>query len=140
MYSSAYVWAKVLGHMENRLTAPVVSTWFDDAEVVELSESRLVLYSPSPFRKDIILRRCTDYIKDAMRELFNTDIELVVLDEEEMKQYKNQERKLDFIEFNPQFTFDRFVVGSSNRFAYSAAVAVANSPAETYNPLSLIHI
>ena len=34
MYSSAYVWAKVLGHMENRLTAPVVSTWFDDAEVV----------------------------------------------------------------------------------------------------------
>ena len=135
MYSSAYVWAKILGHMENRLTAPVVSTWFDDAEVVELSDSRLVLYSPSPFRKDIILRRCTDYIKDAMRELFGTEIELVVLDEEEMKQYNNQEKSLDFIEFNPQFTFDRFVVGSSNRFAYSAAVAVANSPAETYNPL-----
>ena len=67
MYSSAYVWAKVLGHMENRLTAAVVSTWFDDVEVVELTDTRLVLYSPSDYRKEIILRRCADYIKDAMR-------------------------------------------------------------------------
>lgn len=137
MYSSAYVWAKVLGHMENRLTAPVISTWFDDAEVVELTETRLVLYSPSPFRKDIILSRCDSYIKDAMRELFNTEIELVVLDEQEKKAFEEKKNgaKRDLLEFNPQFTFDRFVVGSSNRFAYSAAMAVANNPAETYNPL-----
>ena len=38
MYSSAYVWAKILNHMENRLTPAVVSTWFDDAEVVELND------------------------------------------------------------------------------------------------------
>lgn len=135
MYSSAYVWAKILGHMENRLTAPIVSTWFDDAEVVELSETRLVLYSPSPYRKDIILTRCSDYIKEAMRELFDCEIELVVLDEEEKKKFDQKDAKRDLIEFNPQFTFDRFVVGSSNRFAYSAAIAVANAPAETYNPL-----
>jgi len=135
MYSSAYVWAKILGHMETRLTAPVISTWFDDVEVVELSEGRLVLYSPSEFRKDIILRRCTDYIKDAMRELFNSEIELVVLGEEEMKAYQNQQKKPTFMEFNPQFTFDNFVVGSSNRFAHAAALSVANNPAETYNPL-----
>ena len=45
MYSSAYVWAKVLTHMENLLGTTVVSTWFDDAEVVELTEHKLVLYS-----------------------------------------------------------------------------------------------
>lgn len=38
MYSSAYVWAKVLSHMEERLGAVTVSAWFDDAEVVELNE------------------------------------------------------------------------------------------------------
>ena len=43
--------------------------------------------------------------------------------------------RTEFIEFNPQFTFDNFVVGSSNRFAHAAAVSVANNPAETYNPL-----
>ena len=136
MYSSAYVWAKVLGHMENRLTAAVVSTWFDDVEVVELTDTRLVLYSPSDYRKEIILRRCADYIKDAMRELFEMDVELVVLGEDEMAAYRQPVRKKpEFIEFNPQFTFDRFVVGSSNRFAHAAALAVANNPAETYNPL-----
>lgn len=46
MYSSAYVWAKVLGHMESRLTPQVVSTWFDDTEILELTDEKLVLYSP----------------------------------------------------------------------------------------------
>lgn len=46
MYSSAYVWAKVLSHMEERLGAVTVSAWFDDAEVVELNENNLILYSP----------------------------------------------------------------------------------------------
>ena len=78
MYSSAYVWAKILNHMENRLTPAVVSTWFDDAEVVELNDEQLILYTASPFRKEIIQRRCTEYIKDAMKEIFNTEITLVV--------------------------------------------------------------
>ena len=67
MYSSAYVWAKVLSHMEERLGAVTVSAWFDDAEVVELNEDNLILYSPSDFRREIIRRRCTDYIQDALK-------------------------------------------------------------------------
>ena len=43
MYSSAYVWAKVLSYLEDRLTAVTVSAWFDDAEVVELNEEHLIL-------------------------------------------------------------------------------------------------
>ena len=135
MYSSAYVWAKVLAHMENRLSSTVVSTWFDDAEVVELTEHKLVLYSPSEFRKDIIERRCTPHIQDAMKELFEMDVEVQVLTGDEMDAYRNKGKKPQFIEYNPQFTFDRFIVGPSNRFAHAAAIAVANKPAETYNPL-----
>ena len=135
MYSSAYVWAKVLGHMESKLTAPLISTWFDDTEVVELTDNKLVLYSPSSYRKDIILRRCADYIKDAMQDLFGATVELSVLDEEELKAFKEKSKKPNFVEFNPQFTFDKFVVGSSNRFAYAAALAVSEKPAESYNPL-----
>ena len=54
MYSSAYVWAKVLSHMEEKLGSIPVSSWFDDAEVVELNENNLIIYSPSDFRRDII--------------------------------------------------------------------------------------
>ena len=50
MYSSAYVWAKVLNHMEERLGAVTVSAWFDDAEIVELNEEHLILSSSSDFR------------------------------------------------------------------------------------------
>ena len=64
MYSSAYVWAKILGFLEERLTAVTVSGWFDDAEVVELNEEELIIYSPSDFRRDFIRRRCAEYIQD----------------------------------------------------------------------------
>ena len=100
MYSSAYVWAKVLGNMESRLTPAVISTWFDDAEILELTDTKLVLYSPSSFRKDIILRRCTDYIKDAMRDEFQMEVELEVIDDTEIDAYRENQKKPDFVEFN----------------------------------------
>ena len=87
MYSNAYVWSRVLSYLEQHSPAVAVSSYFDDAEVVELSESKLVIYSPSPFRKDVILNRYTELIRQAMQELFQTDVELIVLDEDELPQY-----------------------------------------------------
>ena len=134
MYSSAYVWAKVLSHMEERLGAVTVSAWFDDAEVVELNDSHLILYSPSDFRREIIRRRCTDYIQDALKEIFNSDAKLLVFGDEERDSFKNK-NKASSMDFNPQFTFDNYVVGPSNRFAHSASIAVSKNPGQIYNPL-----
>ena len=135
MYSSAYVWAKVLSHMEERLGAITVSAWFDDAEVVELNDSNLILYSPSDFRREIIRRRCTDYIQDALKEIFNSDAKLLVFGDEERNSYENKHKVTPSMDFNPQFTFDNYVVGPSNRFAHSAAIAVSKTPGQVYNPL-----
>ena len=135
MYSSAYVWAKVLSHMEERLGAVTVSAWFDDAEVVELNESNLILYSPSDFRREIIRRRCTDYIHDALKEIFNSDAKLLVFGDEELNARKHKGKSPSSMDFNPQFTFDNFVVGPSNRFAHSASIAVSKTPGQVYNPL-----
>ena len=137
MYSSAYVWAKVLSHMEERLGAVTVSAWFDDAEVVELNENNLILYSPSDFRREIIRRRCTDYIQDALKEVFNSDAKLMVFGDEELDAFKQKGKSVSSMDFNPQFTFDNFVVGPSNRFAHSAAIAVSKTPGLVYNPLFL---
>lgn len=137
MYSSAYVWAKVLSHMEERLGAVTVSAWFDDAEVVELNENNLILYSPSDFRREIIRRRCTEYIQDALKEVFNSDAKLMVFGDEELDAFKQKGKSVSSMDFNPQFTFDNFVVGPSNRFAHSAAIAVSKTPGQVYNPLFL---
>ena len=134
MYSSAYVWAKILGYMEEQLGAITVSAWLDDAEVVELNDSHLIVYSPSDFRRDIIRRRCTDYIQDALKEIFNSDAKLLVFGDEERDTFRNK-HKASSMDFNPQFTFDNYVVGPSNRFAHSAAIAVSKTPGQVYNPL-----
>ena len=135
MLSSAYVWAKVLIHMEERLGAVTVSSWFDDAEVVELNDEHLIIFSPSDFRREIIIRRCTEYIQDALREIFNSNAKVIVFNEEQLAQHRSGGKKSASLEFAPQFSFENFVVGPSNRFAHGAAIAVANAPGSIYNPL-----
>ena len=135
MYSSAYVWAKVLSHMEEKLGSIPVSSWFDDAEVVELNENNLIIYSPSDFRRDIIRRRCTGYVEDALKEVFNSDAKLLVFGDKERDAFRNKGKTISSMDFNPQFTFDNFVVGPSNRFAHSASIAVSKNPGQVYNPL-----
>ena len=135
MYSSAYVWAKVLSYMEDRLSSVTVSAWFDDAEVVELTEDHLILYSPSDFRRDIIRRRGAGYIQDALKEIFDSDAKLIVFGDEELNNFKAKDKPSTSMDFNPQFSFENFVVGPSNRFAHGAAIAVTNNPGQVYNPL-----
>lgn len=137
MYSNAYIWSQVMAYLEKHSPSVAVNTYFDDAEIVEVKDNKLVLYSPSPFRKDVILSRFNLLIQDAVRERFEMDIELVVLDEDEFPQYSLNKRKQNFVEFNSQYTFDSFVVGASNQHAFSAAEAVAEERTMAYNPLFL---
>lgn len=70
MYASAYIWGRVISALEKQLTVPVVSSYLDDAEVVEVTENSIVLYTPSEYRKEMILGRFSLYIKEAIKELF----------------------------------------------------------------------
>ena len=135
MFSSAYVWAKVVIYLEEHLDPLIGSNWLDDAEVVELTEEHLIIYSPSEFRREVIRRRCAQYIQDALKEIFNSDAKLIVYDDNELNTYINKGKDTRAMDFNPQFSFENFVVGGSNRFAYSAALAVASHPGDVYNPL-----
>ena len=137
MYASAYVWAKIINYLEERLGALTISTSFDDAEVVELNEEQLIIYSPNEFRREIIQRRYTQYIHDALSEIFNSDAKLLVFGDTELEAYKSKGTQKSSMDFNPQFTFDNFVVGPSNRIAHGEAIAVSNNPGQAYNPLFL---
>ena len=135
MYSNAYIWAKVIAYLDERMTPGIVSTFFDQSYIVDLTEQRLTVYAPSEFCKDFIERRCLGYIKDAVHELTSQDYEIHVICEEELAEFQKNKEKAGKPRFNPQFTFDSFVVGPSNRFAYNAALAVTDKPASAYNPL-----
>ena len=135
MYSSAYVWAKIISYLEEHLTAATTSGYFDDAEVIELNEEQLILYSPSDFRRDVIRRRFAAFIQDALKEIFQSDAKLIVFGDEELNAFRSKGRSNTAMDFNPQFSFENFVVGPSNRFAHGAAIAVSNTPGQVYNPL-----
>ena len=135
MYAAAYVWAKVLSYLEDRMTNITVSAHFDDAEIVELTNEHLIIYSPSEFRRSTIVNRYSLMIQDALKEIFDSDAKLIVFGDKELNAFKNRGKMTTSMDFNPQFTFDNFVVGPSNRMAHSAAIAVSNTPGQVYNPL-----
>ena len=137
MYSSAYVWAKILIYLEERLTSTIVNASFDVAEVIELNEEHLIIYSSNEFQREVIRRRYAPIIEDALKEIFNSDAKLIVFGDDELKAFKSKGKANTSMDFNPQFTFDNFVVGPSNRFAHSACIAVSNIPGQVYNPLFL---
>ena len=92
MYSNAYVWSRVLSYLEQHSPAIAIASYFDDAEVIELTESKLVIYSPSPFRKDVIVKRYIDQIREAMRggrgRRPRRDRAAAVLQEQEKPQFR----------------------------------------------------
>ena len=135
MYSNAYIWARVISYLDERLTPGIVSTFFEQTYILERTDQKLTVYAPSEFCKDFIERRCMGYIRDAIRELTGEECELIVVCEEELESFKKTREKSNRYNFNPQFTFDSFVVGPSNRLAYNAALAVTDKPATAYNPL-----
>ena len=135
MQSAAYVWAKIINYLEDRLTSSAVSAWFDDAQVIEFTENALIVYSPSDFRREMISRRCAPYIHDALLELFESNAKLKVLDDAEMELYKARGSNPVTLDINPNFTFENFVVGPTNHLACNAAQAVAKSAGQVYNPL-----
>ena len=135
MNPTAEVWDKVVSLMRNEMTETTINTWFDDALPVSLDESSFTLYSPTRFKRDIIAARYVPAIQSALHELFSADFQVVILTEGELDQAREHEKRGDFLPGTEEYTFDRFVVGSSNKFAHAAARAVADNPGKSYNPL-----
>ena len=135
MYASAYVWAKIIGYLEERLTPVVVSTTFEDTEVVDFTDEALILYSPSEFHRTNILTRFASHIQDALRDQFGSSAQLIVMDDAQLQQHRGQTSQRTAAGINQNFSFDTFVVGPSNRFAYNGAIAVSKNPGLVYNPL-----
>ena len=130
------VWNSVIEKLAGEFTETTLNAWFTDCRPVELDDKRLVLQTTSNFKRDIILNRYGDTIKGVMSDLFSCDFSLLVLVGDEVKEYARQGEPDDLPEA-AAYTFDRFIVGQSNKFAHAAAMGVAEKPGKAYNPLFL---
>ena len=136
MRSAADVWDKVKSLMENGMTAVSIDTWFGDIEAVALEDTRLVLCVPTDFKRNIIRTRFQPAVEQALRELFSFDVDVALLLPEERDAYAARRSAPAGPDGDAErYTFERFVVGSTNRFAFTAARKVAEEPGGAYNPL-----
>jgi len=112
-----------------------VNTWFGDVKLPEITANNIILTTPSMMKKNIIVAKYKDAFEGCIRDIFSEDMPVLYMTEEEYKIYCQQRETSETDYTGAEHSFDTFVVGSSNRFAHAAAVAVAAQPASAYNPL-----
>ena len=135
MNSLQEIWNEIIRILSQQLTPTAITTWFSDCEPVDMEDCRLILHTTSNFKRDIILQRFGDTIKAALSDLFSCDFDIIVLAGDELNDYVSKSKEDTSLPEMAGYTFDRFIVGNSNKFAHAAAIAVAEKPGKNYNPL-----
>ena len=129
------IWNEVLKVLARQLTPTAINTWFSDCVPVEISNSTLVLQTSSDFKRNIITTRFGETIRNVLSDIFSGEFDVMLLLPEAREQWDSEKGAASDLPEMAGYTFDRFIVGNSNKFAHAAAVAVAERPGETYNPL-----
>ena len=116
--------------------------WFAPLKPYDIIEDRLVILVDKKQFLDTIRRRCDQTLRIAIMEVTGINKEIMFVHESELDHlYKEDNEELSFSDalknaiLNSRYTFDSFVVGSSNDLAHAACVATAELPGEQYNPL-----
>jgi chromosomal replication initiator protein len=138
--SAAGVWQQALRRIEGRLTKPSFESFVKAMAPVALQGDVFIFSVPSRLAKEWVETRYSSLIHGALREVLTRSvaIQLTVAEEPPAKTASAvvaPPRSPDALPLSPKYTFDTFVIGSGNRFAHAAAMAVADAPARAYNPL-----
>lgn len=131
------IWEKAQGLLRDEMSEPSFDTWISPLNVLKLRGDALYIDTTSDFIKKHILMRYSMLITSAVSQAAGRSlrVEFVTPQEAETLFPRTDNPVAASFSLNPKYTFDTFVVGNSNRFARAAALAVAEAPAEAYNPL-----
>ena len=138
-----FSWDDFLNIIKSKLSSVSYDTWFKDTSLSKITNDSIDILVPMSFHKDFLNKNYYDLIDSLITSLTGKsyDINFVVEDDivnNDIVVNNNISKKNNDnfqTNLNPQYTFDTFVIGDSNRFAQTAAVAVAEQPGKVYNPL-----
>jgi chromosomal replication initiator protein len=138
------LWQSALDTLERTFSKPVFEMWIKPIRFISLHGNELHLAVHSKFAQDWVGSKLRAQMIGVLSELFGTSVELRLSVAEQNENARGgaafPPRPLEEFRtanLNARYTFEEFVVGTSNRFAHAAAQAVAGAPAHAYNPLFL---
>lgn len=147
---TAQLWQQILSIIQTKLSKPSFDTWFKATQVIQLTNGALTVSAPTTFAVEWLESRYTKLVAQVAFDVLGRSVTVKFVIEEPgheeeslLKQMTpppapvqvNVEANTNML--NPKYTFDTFVIGSGNRFAHAASLAVAEAPAKAYNPLFL---
>lgn len=147
MENIADLWNNALGSIEKKISKPSFETWLKPTTAYGLQGNSLIIIAPNEFARDWLEERYSQLIGNVLYELIGEKLDIKFIipqtmekEEKERKEVAEATKPIAKHEqaknmLNPKYTFDTFVIGSGNRFAHAASLAVAEAPAKAYNPL-----
>lgn len=150
MESISELWSNALASIEKKLSKPSYETWLKSTKADSLEEDTLVVSAPNEFARDWLESQYSSLITEIVCDLTGSDlnVKFIIPQNGDEDKINFERRKTNAMAktpptardgsktmLNPKYTFDTFVIGSGNRFAHAASLAVAEAPARAYNPL-----
>lgn len=146
------LWQQVLSIIQTKLSKPSFDTWLKSTKATVFNDASVVVCAPNNFAREWLESRYTKLIEGTIYDFTGKRVEVkFVIETDEQKAQPaaaaavippkgpaitSQEENFTNM-MNARYTFDTFVIGSGNRFAHAASLAVAEAPAKAYNPLFL---
>lgn len=138
-------WDKIKLYLRHKLGDTPFQTWIEPLKAYPEGNKAFVLEAPDSFFKDWIEQHYGDVLREALNQAGGQEVRLILkasLVQEDAPDTRVPESATVIhtapyggLSLNPRYTFENFVVGPSNRHSHAYSLAVANSPAKTYNPL-----
>ena len=143
------IWNKFLESIKNRLNSLSYNTWFSSSKLVELNEEAAIIVVPTIAHKKHLSESYIDIIEEIFNDITSTNFNIEFYLESEYESLKKDKKpiienveemgvphnSIEKANLNPDYTFENFIVGESNRFAQATSLAVAENPGKMYNPL-----
>ena len=136
------IWKEVLSICKNQVSDVMYNMWLSPLEFVKFENDTVIFIIGAEFKKSIILDKFGQMIKDGFEQILGFPVEIDILVDKTLGDLKSggeNEKEEERLQENNSpfaaFTFDNFIVGKSNSFAYNMAMGVAEEPGTKYNPL-----
>ncbi len=142
------IWERLSSILQKRMNADGYQRWFSDVSVLSADARSLNLSVPNPIHQFFIESNYSSLLSSAVEEVFQGKRQLIFTPRELQEQEVEHQPRASLtstsspskktsahLGLNPSYTFESFIVGANNQFAHATALAVAQAPAKTYNPL-----